>query len=264
MSDYGFKTHDELNKTAINAKNPIFGFDVRHTPRAFKTFRITDAKTNPIHTGNPGTPNPNPQNSWGYAETMDSGEITETILKVKHGYNFRPVGYAVITGTWKISSRIQITQTQRAGSYGGNYSKTLVKDVHTWELTPNQFNHIWVSSTGIGGQSGSMVSLSESDFSGTTWAYQYPRDIMTYYPYGADGGWYPAAQDDPVWVEFDDTYIYIKRKYGWTDTVRRCKFTYSGSTSDDIQERVKATSQFTGSVFNVTVYLCPFPLKELL
>ena len=45
MSDYGFKTHDNTGKIAINAKNPIFGFDMGHKPRGFKTFRFTDAKT---------------------------------------------------------------------------------------------------------------------------------------------------------------------------------------------------------------------------
>lgn len=264
MSDYGFKTHDNTGKIAINAKNPIFGFDMGHKPRAFKTFRFIDAKTYPIQTGSTATPNPNPVDSWGWDQRITSGVIEETLLKVKHGYNFRPVGYAVITGTWKISSRVQITQTQRAGSYGGNYTKTLTKDIISYELTPNQFNHIWVSSTGVSPMSGSMVSLDASDFSGTTWAYQYPRDVMTNMPYGSSSQMFPDVDDDPIWVEFDDQYIYVKRKRSWTDTIRRCKFTYGGSTSNDIQERVKATSLFTGSHFDVTVYLCPFPLKELL
>lgn len=264
MSDYGFKTHDELNKTAINAKNPIFGFDVRHTPRAFKTFRITDAKTYAIQTGSPATPNPQPVDSWGFEETQSSGEIIETLLQVKHGYNFRPVGYAVITGTWKISSRVQITQTQRAGTWGGNYTKTLIKDILSYELTPNQFNHIWISDTGVSPMSGSMVTLTPTDFSSTIWSYEYPKSVMTGMPWGSDYGMWALKTDDPIWVEFDDQYIYIKRKRSWTDCIRRCKFTWHGSTSDDIQERVKATAQFTGSVFNVTVYLCPFPLKELL
>ena len=65
-------------------------------------------------------------------------------------------------------------------------------------------------------------------------------------------------------VEIDDEYIYFYRSYGWSDTIRRAKFTYNGSTSQDIQERVKISEQFTGSEYNVTVYLCPFPLEELL
>lgn len=263
MSDYGFATKDQNGDNAINAKNPIFGFDMGHRPIAFKTFRFNDAKTYPIQTGSPATPNPQPVDSWGYAETQSSGEIFETLLKVKHGYNFRPVGYAVITGTWKISSRVQITQTQRAGTWGGSYTKTLIKDLQSYELTPNQFNHIWISSTGVTPLSGSMVKLTPTDFSKTIWSYEYPKSIMTNMPWGSEYGM-ALKTDDPIWVEFDDQYIYIKRKRSWTDCIRRCKFTWRGSTSDDIQERVKATAQFTGSQFDVTVYLCPYPLKELL
>lgn len=264
MSDYGFATKDQNGDNAINAKNPIFGFDMGHRPMAFKTFRFNDAKTYPIQTGSPATPNPQPVDSWGYDETQSSGEIVETLLKVKHGYNFRPVGYAVITGTWKISSRVQITQTQRAGTWGGNYTKTLIKDIQSYELTPNQFNHIWISSTGVTPMSGSMVTLTPTDFSSTIWSYEYPKSVMTGMSWGSDYGMWALKTDDPIWVEFDDQYIYIKRKRSWTDCIRRCKFTWRGSTSDDIQERVKATAQFTGSQFDVTVYLCPYPLKELL
>lgn len=263
MSDYGFATKDQNGDNAINAKNPIFGFDMGHRPMAFKTFRFNDAKTYPIEPGSPATPNPQPVDSWGYDETQSSGEIVETLLKVKHGYNFRPVGYAVITGTLKISSRVQITQTQRAGTWGGYYTKELIKDIGTYELTPNQFNHIWVSSTDVSQISGSMVELSATDFSSTIWSYEYPKSVMTDMPWGSDYGW-ALKTDDPIWVEFDDQYIYIKRKRTWTDCIRRCKFTWGGSTSEDIQERVQATAQFTGSQFDVTVYLCPYPLKELL
>lgn len=264
MSDYGFSTKDQNGNSAINAKNPIFGFDMGHRPMAFKTYRFRDVNTYPIQTGSPGTPNPQPVDSWGYAETQSSGEIVETLLKTKHGYNFRPVGYAVITGTWKISSLVQITQTQRAGTWGGNYTKTLIKDIESYELTPNQFNHIWVSSTGVSPMSGSMVALSATDFSSTIWSYEYPKSVMTGMPWGSEYGMRGLKDDDPIWVEFDDTYIYVKRKRTWTDCIRRCKFTWDGTTDQDIQERVQATSQFTGSQFDVTVYLCPFPLKELL
>lgn len=265
MSDYGFKTHDDTGKIAINAKNPIFGFDMGHKPRAFKTFRFTDAKQSPIHTGSVATPNPTPSNSWGWAQNMDSGVVKEIIKKVKHGYNFRPVGYAVITGTWKTQSHVQITQTQRAGSYGGNYTRTFTEtgQISDWDLIPNQFNHSWVADTGVSFP-GSVVKLDASDFSGTNWEYQYPRDIMTNRSYGLNDLMFTDVADDPIWVEFDDEYIYFYRQWSWSDTIRRAKFTWEGTTTDDIQERVKVSAQFVGSVFNVTVYLCPFPLKELL
>lgn len=274
MSDYGFKTHDDTGKIAINAKNPIFGFDMGHNPRAFKTFRFTDAKESPIRTGSVATPNPTPTNTWGWAQNTDGGVVKELIKQVKHGYNFRPVGYAVITGTWKTQSRVQITQTQRAGSYGGNYTRTFTKDDGRHQdvtLIPNPFNYPWDAQTGVVPQ-GATVILDASDFSGTNWAYEYPKNVMTQMAYGRIIGdayqWKPdrmsTGGDIPIWVEFDDEYIYFYRQWTWSDTIRRCKFTWNWSTSDDIQERVKVSAQFVGSVFNVTVYLCPFPLKELL
>lgn len=266
MSDYGFATKDQNGNTAINAKNPIFGFDMGHRPMAFKTFRFRDVKTPPIHTGNVPTPNPNPVDSWGYAQNADVGEVKELIKKVKHGYNFRPVGYATITGTWKISSRVQITQTQRAGTWGGNYTKTLIVDDRpSRDLVPNQFNFPWVADTSVSGNfPGSAVSLNPEDFSGTIWSYEYPKGVFCYSePWGAEG-WFPTQSDCPIWVEFDDEYIYFYRQWSWSDTIRRCKFVYGGTIYDDIQERVKASSSFSGSQFDVTVYLCPYPLKELL
>ena len=110
MSDYGFKTSDDNRATVLNAKNPIFGFDMQHTPRAFKTFHIVDTKTSPIHTGSVATPDPQPVNSWGYAQNMDYGTIRELIKKVKHGYPFRPVGYATISGTMKYSLNVQVQE----------------------------------------------------------------------------------------------------------------------------------------------------------
>lgn len=267
MSDYGFKTHDATNKVAINAKNPIFGFDMAHKPRAFKTFRITDAKTSPFHTASLYDPNPTPSNSWGYAENSDWGYVKELVKKVKHGYNFRPVGYATITGSLNTEVRVQITQRQRAGSYGGNYTLPLIKSQYSsQELTPNMTGHIWFPYTSYPSYAPPVATLTATDFANTTWAYEYPKSVMTM-PYGPlyDPDYINQFYlPDPISVEIDDEYIYFYRTYLWSDTIRRAKFTYGGSTSDDIQERVKVSTQYTGSVYNITVYLCPFPIEELL
>lgn len=266
MSDYGFATKDPAGNVAINAKNPIFGFDMGHRPMAFKTFRFTDAKEPPIHTGNPGTPNPS-GTGWSSGETLDGGNIVELVKKVKHGYNFRPVGYAVVTGTKKLSRRIQITQTQRSGTWGGNYTKTFNTASESYELTPNQFNKAIVIDTGFGFP-GSVASLEPTDFSGTIWSYEYPKSVFCYgSPWGTEL-WNPKDTqiDEPMFVEFDDEYIYFYRQWSWSDSIRRCKLysSYYGRVTDDIQERVKISASFVGSTFDVTVYLCPYPLKELL
>lgn len=268
MSDYGFKTSDDNRATVLNAKNPIFGFDIQHTPRAFKTFHIVDTKTSPIHTGSVTTPNPQPSNTWGYAENMDYGTIRELITKVKHGYPFRPVGYATISGTMKYSLNVHFDQTQRAGSYGGDYSKNLTKTKGQTEyiLVPNMSGIPFASITGSGIFIPS-VKLTEQDFSGSLWPYDYPRQVMTIPAYGPTyAPELESGSDMPkcIEVEIDDEYIYFYRSYAWSDTIRRAKFTYNGSTSQDIQERVKISEQYIGSEYNVTVYLCPFPIEELL
>ena len=269
MSDYGFKTSDNNRATVLNAKNPIFGFDMQHTPRAFKTFHIVDTKTSPIHTGSVATPNPQPaQYSWGDAQNMDYGTIRELITKVEHGYDFRPVGYATISGTLKYSYNVHFDQTQRAGSYGGNYSKNLTKKKPGSDLSlvPNISGLPFVSTT----ESGLFlptVALTTSDFSGSTWPYPYPRNAMTMYEYGPE--YDPDLGDGTslhncIEVKIDNKYIYFYRTYRWSDTIRRVQYNSGGTITDDIQERVKVAEQYTGSEYNVTVYLCPFPIEELL
>lgn len=268
MSDYGFKTSDDNRATVLNAKNPIFGFDMQHTPRAFKTFHIVDTKTSPIHTGSVATPNPQPSNTWGYDQNMDYGTIRELITKVKHGYGFRPVGYATISGTMKYSLNVHFDQTQRAGSYGGDYSKNLTKTKGQTDyiLVPNMSGIPYAAITGSGIFTPS-VTLTEQDFSGSLWPYDYPKQVMTLMAFGPTYAPELASESGMpkcIEVEIDDEYIYFYRSYGWSDTIRRAKFTYNGSTSQDIQERVKIAEQYTGSEYNITVYLCPFPLEELL
>lgn len=269
MSDYGFKTDDKDRSTILNAKNPIFGFDMRHSPRAFKTFHFVDAKTSAIKTGSVATPNPQPYGYWDWAENMDYGTVTELIKKVKHGYNFRPVGYATITGHIKISYNVRIEQTQRAGSYGGNYSKNLSKTQgdNEYELVPNVSGRMFVSVT-ESGLTDPVVQLTPQDFSGTVWPNQNPKNILTNIPYGPYSGGIEEFQNpypEALVVEIDNEYIYFYRKYRWSDTIRRVKYTnYDNVTTDDIKERVKIATQYTGSEYNVTVYLCPFPIEELL
>lgn len=271
MSDYGFKTDDKNRATVLNAKNPIFGFDLQHTPRAFKTFHIIDTKTSPIHTGSVATPNPQPaQYSWDWSENIDYGKVRELITRVKHGYSFRPVGYATITGTLKYGFNVSFTQTQRAGSYGGNYSKNLTKvnQPNEYILTPNISGLPTTNITGYGSLQAS-TTLSTQDFSGTTWPAQYPKDIMTYYSFGPlrhapESFWPNNGMPRCIEVVIDDEYIYFYRTYIWSDSIRRVKYNSGGTIIDDIQERVKVSEQFIGSEYNVTVYLCPFPIEELL
>ena len=264
MSDYGFKTDDKTGKIALNAKNPIFGFDMGHKPRAFKTFRFRDTKQSTTNVGT--TPEPNPPfvpDNWSTAENNQRGQVRELIMKVKHGYNFRPVGYATITGNLKINTNVKITQTQRAGNFGGNYSRQWVYQTRSYTLTPSQYNKAFVA---IASDvfNGAWAILQQSDFTGTLWNYGIENYFTGVYNFESSYG-IPGEENMPISVEIDDEYIYFYRKWAWYNEVRRAMWRESNwAVHQDIQERVQISNDFAGSTYDVTVYLCPFPIKEIL
>lgn len=278
MSNYGFFTKDKQNKIAINAKYPTFGFDMAHKPRAFKTFRVRDNKTSPIHSGDVSVPSvpTTTTGTWQQRSSIDSGTVRELVKKVKHGYNFRPVGYAVISGTWNASANVEITQNQvnatYGGDYGGDYTVTTTKTLQSDEiLIPNMSGKLYASFTTVY-VAPPMVTLHQSDFSGTIFPFDAFKTIICGYGtygsiYGADPISHPEFQGLPpaIEVEIDDEYIYIYRTYWWSDELRRAAFVGGDhNIYDDVRERVKIATQYTGSVYDITVFLCPFPLDDLL
>lgn len=277
MSDYGFKTHDKLNSVALNAKNRIFGFDMAHTPRAFKTFRFTDAKEGDLVDAGLATPETTAMDpsgvGWGSGENTTWGAQTELITKVEHGYNFRPVGYATITGNLKVQNRIKITQTQFNGQmhdFGGNYTYTTIKEsVANEQLAPNIRGKIWIGRDVYPSFCGPYDKLTAADFPNTSWGYPFPEQTMINKTWGPlddtdfVSQWYTP---DPIHVEIDEKYIYFYRTNLWSDTKRRAKFVdiFSYETTADLMEQVQIATEFVGSVYNVTVYLCPYSLEMLL
>lgn len=277
MSDYGFKTHDETGATAINAKHHIFGFDMAHTPRAFKTFHFTDAKEGELVDAGlamPDTTTMDPSGvGWGDGENTQWGAQTTLITKVEHGYNFRPVGYATITGTLNVQNRIKVTQTQIVATtedFGGNYTYTTVKQEKQGEqLSPNIKSKIWIPYDTWPSFCGPYETLSSADFPNTTWNFPFPEQVMLNHPWGPLGDedfmdkW---SSPDPIHVEIDEKYIYFYRTNLWSDTKRRAKFIdiFTRETTRDLLEQVQIATEFVGSTYDVTVYLCPFSLEMLL
>lgn len=123
MSDYGFKTlkngTNDLKDVAINAKYPIMGFDLSHSPSAYVSFHITDSKTNPIANASntpgysaPSLPSVSSLGELPYwfsnggsdrrwvkgGSNYTYGYVKKEIYRYKHGYNFRPACYGTITG----------------------------------------------------------------------------------------------------------------------------------------------------------------------
>ena len=280
MSDYGFKTLDKTNAAVTNAKYPIFGFDMSHLPRAYKTFHITDAKTNPFVSGDVSVPSITPTQAlaWSYKDSSDYGSVRELVKKVKHGYNFRPVGYATISGTLRMSRAISIEQDEVAvsatfGTFGGDYSTTVNHALsfgggtegHIIPLFSGGFfvGEVPTTNTYFAPQ----YQLDTTDYAGTV----FHDDILFWLKYYLTNISTPNMMvefpPDFIEVEIDDEYIYIYRKYWWSDTIRRviqANSPVTGAFLNDVREHIKIANQTTGSAFDVTVYLCPYPLEELL
>lgn len=262
MSNYGLLTKDNDGATVINAKNPIFGFDMGHNPRPFKTFHITDTYEPDFYNANLPQPTLYPDGYWSWGESSRSGTERVLVKRIKHGYTFRPVGYATITGDWKLERKYRIQQTQYAGNFGGNYTKVGIKtESGTNELTPNPFNKAYCPLAEYSYYFGTIyIDLDTTDFSGSVWPAAVPQAIMTEIGYGN----METTIHSPIDVEIDDEYINIYYNYVWSDTIRRARYPTTGTATEDVQERVQVVSQYTSSVYNITVYLCPFPIKELL
>lgn len=269
MSDYGFKTLDKSNATSINAKHPIFGFDMGHLPRAFKTLHFTITKENPLQTSDVQMPDPVQIQQWFMREAGKSGVITEQVAKIKHGYNFRPLGYVMFSGKVKISKKYSIQQTEidTQNAFGGDYTTSSEKPENQGNpifLVPNS-GETFLNFTGYPSPQYPIVSLKQADFIGSVWPFQYqPQGYMTNNPYGQAST--APGEEEPriLWAAIDDEYVYIYMSWGWSDTIRRA-FIYSGSTKTyDLVERVKVATQYTGSAIDATIYLCPYPMEELL
>lgn len=276
MSDYGFKTIDKSNAVAINAKNPLFGFDMGHKPRPYKTFRIIDNKTNPFVSGSVSVPSITPTQAvaWSYKDSSDYGSVRELIFQEKHGYNFRPVGYATITGTLNFSKSVSIEQDEVTvsstfGTFGGDYSTTVDKTVATGaHILPLAGSKFFVAEypTSLT-VFAPVVRLDPADYIGTV----FHDDILFWMKYYLTNIQIPNIMLEPPMdlyeVEIDDEYIYIYRTYWWSDTIRRVVQANSPVTSpllNDVREHIKVVNQTTGSMVDVTVYLAPYPIEELL
>ena len=278
MSDYGFKTLDKSNATVINAKYPIFGFDMAHLPRAYKTFHIQDNKTNPFVSGDVSVPSITPlaPTSFTTKDNYDYGSVRELIKKVKHGYGFRPVGYASISGTFSFSKSVSIEQDEvkvdeTFVSFGGDYGP--IESSHIISLgqhiLPTYTGDMFVAEAGSANDNLASPSYTptQADYTGTIFHTDITPLIALYLTRPVPNGLPSTFKTDFIEVEIDDEYIYIYRKYWWSDTIRRVIRSNNPITSpllDDLRERIKIVNQTTGSAFDVTVYLCPYPIEELL
>lgn len=177
MSDYGFKTEKTkgVSATAINAKWPILGFDMKKKPACFKTIRVIDAKHNNLkYSSNVHIPT-NSECSrtsfilwrYGYSSDVqymnvysneglvsDGGIVEELIYQSEHNMGYKPMFYWIATGDYKSGYE----ERQVAHSLDG-YLNTLYVG-SSWTGQTNRYDSTYLkfrdydipkSSTGVDG-----------------------------------------------------------------------------------------------------------------
>ena len=275
-NNYGFKTVGRGHQVVLNGKWPIFGFDVGKVDSSFRTTRITDVSSHGYYNSGNTLPSTSLLNPAGFGVNEKSGVVRELVAKYEHGYDYRPMGYWTVSGTMNLQGKTTMTQTASGsesswsgGSYGpieatyrlGQYNQLLpltpeinAMSLPTITTSGNLRNLYWLSATIGSNSSCDVVIPSGNPLYGT------------YYLEYAD----PGNNQLGAWidVEVDDKYVYIYMNYAWWDKWYRYAFRNSGGNIDtsifDIQWRVRSVAQTAGSTFDVTVYLAPYKIEEMI
>lgn len=258
-NNYGFKTVKDNLDDSLNGKWPIFGFDVNDIKTAFRTTRIVDSSNHSF----PNTGNTKP--NYNYGVNLKQGMIKELITSYDHGYDFRPMGWYTITGTFSLKCKAQVAQTAAGPggpSAGGNYtvdSTYYINQSNAPESLPPSFCSMdrysprpvtptpspnYPLSTTIG-TSGSNAKLIV------------PPQYM--FPSNYSGNEYSAY----ISVEIDDKKVYIYMNYAYYDSWATL-WDDEGPQVGDLGSRVRMVADTSGSIYNVNVFLAPYSIEEML
>lgn len=277
MSDYGFATYDDKNEKklgSINSKWPIFGPKYSQIAKCFKTIHITDTYEPSFKTANLGSPSLN-SNGWG--ETEYRWHERTLICQFKHGFNYRPMGYAVFSGNLVLNVPCQIVQSvnnwQTDNNLGGNFTLNGRK-TETVPILPSlkeQMVMSYVDTSYTGNKlipKNYLFEINTSSY--PTRDITVPDDCVGYIKrqfYVSTEG---LGAMNPYEVEIDDEYVKIYRNLYWLDWRGRYYYAYNSSYSStysfryEANERVKGMTSWAGSSVDCTVYLAPYRIGDLL
>lgn len=279
MSNYGFTTFDEKSgKTAvsINSKWPIFGPNYSDIKSAFKTIHFTDTtQYDPYDMSDPSVVLPDVSNDNPFNMTGYHAYEKDLVATIPHGYKFRPVGYATISGKYVKNTRCVWDYSKVQDDFN-----EFPPDANLYGVKQETGGMISSAGGGISGISGNNQEI----FYTNPWEVgvitypEFPPDdygYMTSNLFSIPGensatpdidlGAIPSVYRPPYSVEIDDTNVYIYRHWYWCDVWKRHK--YIGNQLGqgwDVRARIKGVIDYAGSDFDVTIYLCPYNMEDLI
>lgn len=287
MSDYGFATYDGTLKGrldgVVNSKYPIFGPRYDKIGQMFRTLHIID---NVGQSLSKVTSAPSYGGSGYSGRTSKLGSEKKLIAKFEHGLGYRPVGYACINGKIAKTIRCSVQQwasieSSRKSLVGGDFGPLYGTLSTTTEVYPSIETQMHDGNIGYGGEllfSGFTVGYSASGSGYPTPSISIPTECAWMGYASGSGFWYGNFiqsmnirsgtdwHDYPYVVEIDEEYIKVYRKVCWAYYRYRTQENNSGSGRGvyDVKMDLKGIEDYSGSEFDMTFYLCPYKMEDLL
>lgn len=276
MSDYGFATYDEKNSNkriaSINSKWPIFGPEYNNISNAYKTYHISDATSSVAKNVDLGISKP----TTNYGETDAYHYDKIEVFRKKHGFKKRPLGYVIFTGNVAKNVRCYIRQYHEGGSggWGGDFELSGVNNaiIPISSSLQKQMGTAYTES----GYDPLATTLEDSVFTIYDGSSYFPSGDLrvptacvsaiktTYHMYnGNDPDDIPVPGGGlvlpPYSVEITDEDIVVYKNVYSCDIWWRFD-----SGSSRIYDRIKGITDFAGSEVDMTVFLCPYTMEDLL
>ena len=266
MSDYGFATYDSKSgkkiEGSVNSKWPIFGPDYSDIKRAFKTVHIIDTKQYSYRTSSsvvlPSASRNSISQYHGYEKVL--------VATIPHGYKKRPLGYAIISGSFVKNTR-------------GKWAYTRQTDYYNFFPPSATLYGVGVETGNMQNAVGGMLRPTENAGDYTVFGMNpysncnisYPNDsywymVDNYYSIPGDNSSLEdfMGQDRPPYeIEIDDNNVYLYRYYYWSDVYKR-DYYYDSRVIWDLRARMQGIVDYAGSEFDLTIYLCPYSMEDLL
>ena len=266
MSNYGFTTYDEKSgkriEGVVNSKWPIFGPNYADIKNAFRTIHFTDTKQYDFRSSSSVSRPSATMNAisqfHGYEKVL--------VATIPHGYKKRPMGYATISGSFVKNTRGKWVYT-RTTDYYNLFPPSLPPSQNVGTRSGNMQGFMnMISPTSTTGDF-SVFDMNLFSDCGIT----YPDGIYyylseNYYSIPGDDSSeedIPGYNRPPYGIEIDDTNVYLYRYYYWSDVYKR-DYYYDNRVVWDIEARMYGVIDYAGSDFDLTIYLCPYSMEDLI
>lgn len=265
MSNYGFTTYDEKSgkriEGVVNSKWPIFGPNYADIKNAFRTIHFTDTQQYDFRSSSSVSRPSATRNAisqfHGYEKVL--------VATIPHGYKKRPMGYATIAGSFVKNTRGKWVYKRTTDYYNFFPPSSTLQNANSVSGNMQGFMNIIRPTSDTGDFS--VFGMNPFSDCGIT----YPND--TYYYLSQNYYTIPgnnSSQEDafgydrpPYGIEIDDTNVYLYRYYYWSDVYKR-DYYYDSRVVWDIEARMYGIIDYAGSDFDLTIYLCPYSMEDLI